>query len=194
MSNYRRANTPGGTYFFTVVTQHRQPILTDDPIRTTLRAAIDAIRQSHPFGVDAWVLLPDHLHCIWTLPADDANFGLRWARIKQHVSRQCSATADGAAVLSPSSARRGESGLWQRRFWEHEIRDEDDFRRHADYIHWNPVKHGYVKEVGRWPFRRFTATCARACIRPIGASRGRISGMMDSGNDVVRKRTLRVSA
>ena len=155
MPNYRRANTPGGTYFFTVVTEHRQPIFTDDPVRTALRAAIDTTRCTHPFRIDAWALLPDHLHCIWTLPEGDANFGLRRAFIKRYVSGQCAAGMANTGPRSCSRTARGESGLWQRRFWEHEIRDEDDFQRHVDYIHWNPVKHGHVKEVAQWPYSTF---------------------------------------
>ncbi len=129
----------GGTYFFTVNTYHRQPILTDDLIRRTLREGICQARQTLLFKIKAWVLLPDHLHCIWTLPSGDANFPARWAIIKRYVSRRYDGHFLRMQGLSHSRRKRKESALWQRRFWEHLIRNEADFRRHVDYIHWNPV-------------------------------------------------------
>jgi putative transposase len=143
MSNYRRTNVAGGTYFFTVNTLCRVPVLTKAPVRAALREAIRQTRLSHPFDIDAWVLLPDHLHCIWTLPAGDAEFSIRWSKIKRYVSQQCGESY-GVNRVSASRIKRHESGLWQRRFWEHQIRDERDCARHVDYIHWNPVKHGLV--------------------------------------------------
>lgn len=154
MPNYRRANVAGGTYFFTVNTFRRLPILTEAPLRTALRDAIRDTRSAHPFDIDAWVLLPDHLHCIWTLPCGDADFSVRWAKIKRYVSKECGATF-GADEVSNSRINRHEAGLWQRRFWEHQIRDDDDFARHVDYIHWNPVKHGLVACAADWPYSTF---------------------------------------
>lgn len=154
MPNYRRANVKGGTYFFTVNTFQRLPILTDAPVRAALREAIEKTRISHPFHIDAWVLLPDHLHCIWTLPEGDADFSMRWSAIKRHVSQQCGDTV-GSKTISDSRSKRHESGIWQRRFWEHQIRDDDDFERHVDYIHWNPVKHGLAACAGDWPYSTF---------------------------------------
>ena len=157
MPNYRRANVAGGTYFFTVNTLRRLPVLIEGPVRDTLREAIRRTRETHPFDIDAWVLLPDHLHCIWTLPEGDADFSIRWAKIKRFVSKTCG-TEFGVQDLSASRQARSESGLWQRRFWEHQIRDEMDFIRHVDYIHWNPVKHGHVTRAtdGRYStFHRF---------------------------------------
>lgn len=152
MPNYRRAKVTGGSYFFTVTTHRRQPLLTQDDVRRALREGIHNTRTRFPFTIDAWVLLPDHLHCIWTLPEGDADFSARWGMIKRHVSRQCAARD---RYVNASRSRRREAGLWQRRFWEHQIRDEEDYRRHIDYIHWNPVKHGYVKHVRDWPYSTF---------------------------------------
>jgi len=154
MPNYRRADVKGGTYFFTVNTFPRLPVLTEEPVRVALREAIHQTQLSHPFEINAWVLLPDHLHCIWTLPQGDANFSIRWSKIKRAVSQQC-ADAFGIKEISASRIKRHESGLWQRRFWEHQIRDEIDFERHVDYIHWNPVKHGLVTRASDWPYSTF---------------------------------------
>ena len=154
MSNYRRAHIRGGTYFFTVNALRRRPILTQAPVRAALRDAIARTRLTHPFAIDAWVLLPDHLHCIWTLPPGDADFSVRWSMIKRLVSQRCAAEY-GAAELSLSATGRKESGLWQRRFWEHQIRDDNDFARHVDYIHWNPVKHDLVAKAIDWPYSTF---------------------------------------
>lgn len=155
MSRFRRATTRGGTYFFTVVTYRRQKILCDPLIRTALRQAINKTRASYPFIIDAWVLLPDHLHCIWTLPDGDADFSTRWSKIKRHVSIECREQYRSGEWLSDSKNKHRESTLWQRRFWEHRIRDEEDFNRHVDYIHHNPVKHGMCKMPGQWPHSTF---------------------------------------
>ncbi len=150
MPNYRRARVPGGSYFFTLVSSKRCPILTTPALRTALRAAINIVRQSHSFQIDAWVLLPDHLHCIWTLPPDDADYSRRWSMIKRLTSQ---ALQDAANPLIP--AQRRKPGIWQSRYWEHLIRDQRDLRRHLDYLHWNPVKHGHVIRVADWPFSSF---------------------------------------
>lgn len=141
MSNYRRARVPGGSYFFTLVTHNRHPMLTDENTRTALRAAVQAVRDEHPFIVEAWVLFPDHLHCLWRLPEGDAGYSLRWAKIKRLTRHH----------LGMSAGKK----LWQPRYWEHCIRDENDFARHADYIHWNPVKHGLVRCAADWPYSTF---------------------------------------
>jgi putative transposase len=153
MPDYRRPRNPGGTYFFTVVTYERRPVLTTKLVRSSLRDAINRARTTLPFDIEAWVLLPDHLHCIWTLPPGDGNFAARWAIIKRYVSRECVAIVD--APLGVSRSRRNELAFWQRRFWEHQIRDDDDLARHLDYIHWNPVKHGLVKSVKEWRYSTF---------------------------------------
>lgn len=155
MSNYRRAKISGGTYFFTVVTYRRQRFLCDGPVRAALRDAIGETRMVCPFTIDGWVLLPDHLHCIWTLPPEDADFGKRWAMIKRFVTKRCGLALHRDEWMNDGKHRRHESTLWQRRFWEHIIRDETDYTRHMDYLHYNSVKHGLVKSVKEWPFSTF---------------------------------------
>lgn len=155
MPNYRRVNIGGGTYFFTVNTLNCQTFLLDDDVRAALREGIALVRQSYHFAVNAWVLLPDHLHCIWTLPSDDRDFSTRWRVIKRTVTQRCGARLNRPDLMTVWRKRRKQSSLWQHRYWEHLIRDENDYRRHVDYIHWNPVKHGYVKRAGDWPYSTF---------------------------------------
>jgi putative transposase len=155
MPEYRRIKVKGGSYFFTVVTFGRQPILINDHIRTALREGIQEVRQSLPFTIEAWVLLPDHLHAIWTLPENDDNFASRWAVIKRIVTKRCDSLEEIAGSISDSYGKRREGIIWQRRFWDHLIRDELDLQRHFDYLHWNPVKHSYVKQVIDWPYSTF---------------------------------------
>jgi len=141
MADYRRSRITGGTYFFTVVAHERRPVLTTEAVQTALREAIQQARTTLPFQIDAWVLLPDHLHCVWTLPEGDANFSARWAIIKRRVSRVCAAETNTSR--SDSEHKRNERAFWQRRFWEHQIRDDADMARHLDYVHWNPVNTGW---------------------------------------------------
>ena len=155
MPEYRRAKEAGGTYFFTVVTYNRQKILCEENVRNVLREGINRVRQTHPFEIDAWVLLPDHLHCIWTLPLGDAEYSLRWAKIKRFVTQKCGPTLHRDAWVNDSMKRRNESTIWQRRFWEHQIRDAHDMEKHMDYIHFNPIKHNLVSRVGDWPWSTF---------------------------------------
>ena len=152
MPYYRRANTPGASYFFTVVAYRRQPILCDAPIRTALRDAIHEVRTRRPFTIDAWALLPDHLHCLWTLPPGDADFATRWSLIKRRVSVACGQQYRRESWLTASKKKHRESTLWQRRYWEHQIRNDDDFVRHVDYIHYNPVKHSHSGTPQEWPY------------------------------------------
>ena len=141
MPNYIRAFVPGGTFFFTVnLLERRRTLLTD--YISDVRAAFGVVRKQKPFVTKAYVILPDHLHCIWTLPAGDADFSSRWQAVKAHFSRHVPA----GERLSARRIKKGERGIWQRRFWEHMIRDERDFERHADYIHFNPVKWGLVEK------------------------------------------------
>jgi putative transposase len=109
----------------------------------------------HPFTIDALVLLPDHMHCIWALPQSDASFGIRWAMIKRFVTKRCGLDLHRDDWMNKSKRRRKESTIWQRRFWEHQIRDEQDYAIHMDYIHFNPVKHGYVQNVIDWQYSTF---------------------------------------
>jgi putative transposase len=155
MSNYRRANIKGGAYFFTVVTYRRQNLLCNENVRKTLREGIRNTQTIHPFIIDAWVLLPDHLHCIWTLPSNDADFGIRWAMIKRFVTKQCGPSLYRDEWMTESKWRRKESTIWQRRFWEHQIRNCQDYEMHMDYIHYNPVKHNLAARVCDWPYSTF---------------------------------------
>jgi putative transposase len=147
--NYRRSFFPGGTYFFTVALRDRGA---DYLIRDIhlLREVFRSVRRAHPFQFDAIVLLPDHLHCIWTLPEGDSNYPNRWRLIKGGFSRALAKT--GRPIRRNS---KGEYDVWQRRYWEHLVRDERDFQTHMDYIHYNPVKHGFVKRVCDWPYSSF---------------------------------------
>jgi len=149
MVRYRRNRVQGGTYFFTVTLMDRRSTALFDHIGT-LRAAFRAARRERPYLIDAIVILPDHLHAIFTLPPGDADFSGRWRRIKGHFSTHL--IAAGAADKRRSN---GDFALWQRRFWEHTIRNDDDFARHVDYIHFNPVKHGHVSRVRDWPYSSF---------------------------------------
>lgn len=155
MSNYRRARTAGGTYFFTVVTYRRQQIFIDDDVINELRNAIKWVKQKHPFEINAWVLLPDHMHCVWTLPKGDDAYSKRMGMIKAKFTSRVKHKLERNELKTDPKIRRHESTIWQRRFWEHEIRDEKDFERHVDYIHYNPVKHGLVNEVCDWPHSTF---------------------------------------
>ncbi|KJS28594.1 MAG: transposase [Desulfatitalea sp. BRH_c12] len=155
MSNYRRANAKGATYFFTVVTYRRQKFLTLPENRHALRNAIAAAKQRHAFVIEAWVLLPDHMHCIWTLPENDFDFSKRWGLVKAKFTKQNKARLYNKKWMNQSKHNHRESTIWQRRFWEHQIRDDYDFEKHMDYIHFNPVKHGYVDRVCDWPYSTF---------------------------------------
>lgn len=145
MVDYRRAYLKGGAYFFTVVTYDRKPLLIEQSNLLRLRQAFRYVREKLPFQMDSIVVLPDHLHCIWRLPEGDDDFSVRWRMIKHYVARGIGAKAN----------ERREKTVWQRRFWEHCIRDEKDLRRHMDYIHYNPVKHGLVARVKDWPYSSF---------------------------------------
>ena len=150
MRSYLRARVAGGTYFFTVAIADRSSGLLVDHV-DALREAIRITRVAHPFEIVAMVVLPDHLHALWTLPDGDADYSTRWSLIKARFSRSIAL----GEPLSESRNRRRERGIWQRRFHEHTIRDEDDLRRHVDYIHWNPVKHGHVERAMDWPHSSF---------------------------------------
>jgi putative transposase len=149
MVRYRRNHLPGGTYFFTVTLADRRSTALADRA-DTLRAAFRATKAAAPFTIDAIVILPDHLNAILTLPQDDADYPNRWRRIKAHFTH-----ASIAAGLPLIPDRKGEYRLWQPRYWEHTIRDGDDFIRHVEYIHINPVKHGLVARVIDWPLFSF---------------------------------------
>ena len=155
MSRYRRADTRGGTYFFTVVTYRRREILTEPESRAILRAVINKVKRDHPFTIDAWVLLPDHIHSIWTLPPGDNEYAKRWGMIKAGFSKQVKSLFHREEWMNETKSRRREGTIWQRRYWEHQIRNEEDYRKYMDYLHYNPVKHGWVRRVIDWPYSTF---------------------------------------
>jgi putative transposase len=147
---YRRAEAPGTTYFFTVNLADRQRRLLVEHV-DMLREVMRGVRQRHPFVIEAIVILPDHLHALWTLPKDDADFATRWSLIKAGFSRRL----PPGERINPSRAAKRERGIWQRRYWEHLIRNDEDFARHVDYIHWNPCKHGHANSPVDWPYSSF---------------------------------------
>ena len=150
MPDYRRCRVPGGTYFFTVNLLERR---LDTLVRhiDALREAVRVTRRERPFHIDAWVVLPEHLHCVWTLPAGDDDYSNRWKAIKIRFVRAVPPTERRSKVR----IAKGERGIWQRRFWEHTIRDDLDYARHVDSVHWNPMKHGLVRRVADWPYSSF---------------------------------------
>ena len=150
MTSYRRNFIPGGSFFFTLNLADRRLGLLTEHI-DELRDAFREVHRQHPFTTAAVVVLPDHLHAVWTLPEGDADFGTRGRQIKSAFSRKLAPTEK----ISESRAAKGERGIWQRRYWEHTIRDEDDFARHIDYVHINPVKHRLVTGVSDWPYSSF---------------------------------------
>lgn len=151
MTDYRRLKLNSDTYFFTVnlAERHEKHRLVDNIEH--LRDAFRKVKHHHPFKIEAIVILPDHLHCIWTVPPGDAEFSKPWNLIKAGFSR----TLPANEMHRKSRLKRGERGIWQRRFREHFIRDEEDLQHHIEYVHWNPVKHGWVKSVSEWPHSSF---------------------------------------
>ena len=154
MRRYIRANAPGATYFFTLTLQHRGARFLVSHI-ADLRATVTQVKQRHPFRIDAMVVLPDHLHALWTLPPDDSDFSTRWMLIKQGFTKRLHSAQALGATAGQARGEHGERSLWQRRFWEHQIRDARDFANHVDYIHFNPVKHGLAQKAADWPHSSF---------------------------------------
>ncbi|WP_434222126.1 REP-associated tyrosine transposase [Limnospira platensis CENA597] len=154
MSNYRRLFVPGATYFFTQVTYKRNPWLCTEIGREGLRTGFQRLQKIYPFSLDAIALLPDHFHCIWTLPEGDKNYPMRWRYLKSFVTRSCSHKLKLSTEVTLSRHKRKESNLW-RRYWEHLIKDEEDFENCCDYIHYNPVKHGLCESRKDWKFSSF---------------------------------------
>ena len=146
---YRRNRVAGGTYFFTVTLRDRKSTLLVDHIGL-LREAVKRTKFANPFTIDAWVVLPEHMHTIWTLPPNDTDYSGRWRSIKGYFSHELAKLLE-----TPARNARGEYAFWQSRFWEHTIRDSDDYSRHIDYLHYNPVKHGYAQKVSEWPHSSF---------------------------------------
>jgi putative transposase len=155
MPDYRRWYVPGGTCFFTAVTYGRRPVLCNAMARKCLHEAIETVRRDRPFELVAISLLPEHVHTIWTLPQGDAGYPMRWKRIKEEFTVAYLAHGGAEGPRTDSRLRHGERGVWQRRYWEHMVRDEEDLNRCVDYVHWNPKKHGLVKNVRDWPWSSF---------------------------------------
>lgn len=159
MPNYRRAFVPGGCWFFTVALLERRQRLLVEHVEA-LRSAVVRTRQRYPFEIDAFVVLPDHLHAVWTLPPGDADFSTRWRLIKTRFAK----ALPKQERLSSVRVARNERGIWQRRFWEHLIRDETDYARHVEYCYINPVKHGHVARVQDWPHSSFHRDVRRGVV------------------------------
>lgn len=148
--DYRRNRVAGGTYFFTVNLLERTSGLLVEHVEL-LRESVRKVKRQRPFQIDAWVVLPDHLHAVWTLPSDDTDYSGRWREIKKAFAKGLPKTEH----LSVVRASKGERGIWQRRFWEHTIRDDADYAAHLDYVHINPVKHGWAARAADWPYSSF---------------------------------------
>ena len=157
---YRRSTVEGASYFFTVVTDQRRPLFTDSRIVAMLKDAIQGVRARRPFVIEAQVVLTDHLHALWTLPDDDRDYPTRWRLIKEGFTRSY-VSEFGETQRSDRRRARGEQAIWQRRYWEHLIRNDRDFTAHLDYIHLNPVKHGLVRAPRDWPHSTFMDWVAR---------------------------------
>ena len=159
MSRYRRAVVEGGVYFFTVTLADRSSdLLVRDIDR--LREVYTSVHAKYPFQTIAICILPDHLHAVWSLPNGDTNFPLRWSLIKSGFSRKLPASNERTS----SKIAKREKGIWQRRYWEHAVRGDDDLARHVDYTHYNPVKHRYVRRVCDWPHSSFHRYVARGLL------------------------------
>ena len=165
----------GGTYFFTVNLAQRHKTLLTDYV-DNLRSAFAITKTAHPFRIDAIVILPDHLHTIWTLPESDSDYPNRWRKIKGCFSRSL---PKNGGYRSRSRKLKGERGIWQRRYWEHAIRDKLDYKRHVDYVHYNPVKHGYCERVRDWPYSSFHRFVNRGIYTENWGEGGSVSGGVD---------------
>ena len=170
MPNYRRARVPGGCFFFTQVTDRRASLFRDAAARNLLASAFSRCRMRWPFAITAIVLLPDHLHTIWTLPPGDEDFSTRWAWLKKEFTKAWLAIGGTEQRISGGRKAERRRGVWQPRFWEHTVQDEGDFERHFDYIHYNPVKHGLVSTPPEWPWSSFHRWVRRGVYPPNWAS------------------------
>jgi putative transposase len=162
--HYRRMHVPGASYFFTVVTHERRPIFADAQAVRLLEAAIGRVREKRPFTIEAQVALPDHLHAIWTLPDGDCDYPTRWRQIKEAFTRGWAPCPPSGRRLPARDARRrarGEQTVWQHRYWEHLVRNGRDLSAHVEYIHFNPVRHGFVSAPRDWPHSTFSDWVAR---------------------------------
>lgn len=178
---YRRSKSQGATYFFTLVTHERKKLLCHGDNAGLLKKAFEIVKARHPFTVEAIVLLPDHLHCIWTMPPGDGDFSKRWMLIKSTFTRTCIDPCPSA--VSQTKERKRERNIWQRRFWEHEIRDEVDYKRHVDYIHYNPVKHGLTLSPVAWQYTSFHRYVKMGAYHPDWGAREQIDFEQEIGNE-----------
>lgn len=180
MVKYRRSQVTGASYFFTVNLNNRSHRHLTTHIQH-LRTAFELIKQQRPFKIDAIVILPDHLHMIMTPPLQDNDYPERWKAIKSCFTR--SLIKEGIALIRN---RKGEYNLWQRRYWEHLIRDETDMRRHIDYIHFNPVRHGHVRQVGDWPYSSFHHYVHKGILPPDWAGQDEPIGESNFGERLIK--------
>ncbi|PKO08177.1 MAG: transposase [Chloroflexi bacterium HGW-Chloroflexi-2] len=179
MPEYRRLLINGGTFFFTVVTYNRIPLFKNPKCRSILHNAWEDTQRRFPFKTIAICLLPDHLHCIWQLPEDDANYSVRWKEIKRLFTKQYLIEIGPGQQRNKSRQKRQEAAIWQRRFWEHAIKNDGDFERHLDYIHYNPIKHGYVEKASDWQWSSFHKFVHQGIYDNdwVGGNEGRIQGL-----------------
>jgi putative transposase len=161
MKNYRRWFVPGATYFFTLVTANREPFLCDEAARRIIREKLQECLAQWPFTLTAIVLLPDHLHTLWTLPDGDIAYPTRLGWLKKEFTKAWLLEGHPEQPISAGRQRDGLRGVWHPRYWEHTLRDDDDFEKHLDYTHYNPVKHGYVSQPCDWPWSSFKKWVAR---------------------------------
>ncbi len=162
---YRRATVPGASYFFTLITYQRHRLFSDASNVERWRRAVAKVQRARPFVVEAEVVMPDHLHMIWTLPETDADYATRIRLVKTAFTKDLSSRVSSVAT-SESRISKGERDVWQRRYWEHVIRDERDFEAHLDYIHANPVQHGLVARPIDWPHSTFGVWLERGAYDP----------------------------
>jgi len=176
LTDYLRPHALGATWFCTLALARRRSnrLLVEEV--AALKSSLAVVRERHPFRIDAIVVLPEHLHAICTLPPDDRALGMRWGLVKAGFSRR----VEGSEVHSASRKRRGERGIWQRRFWEHLIRDEADLASHMDYLHFNPVKHGWVARVKDWPHSSFHRLVAKG-VYDLDWGAGYTAGSLEAG-------------
>ncbi|MFO0957447.1 MAG: transposase [Isosphaeraceae bacterium] len=185
MPEYRRLWRPGGAFFFTVVAANRRPFLAGPLARRCLAESFRIVKARYPWEMPAIVLLPDHLHALWILPRGDSDYSTRWRRIKWEFTRRYLTLGGRESDRSESRRARGERGLWQRRFWEHAIRDDEDYEKHCHYIHANPVRHGFVECARDWPYSSFHRWLALGAYPPdwgcAARREGDLAGLEDIG-------------